>query len=154
MSKLPTLPKLGGMQRPGGLKLPGGAGGRPPLPAMVQPRRNGLDELDPTGDLQADSDAELGAMEKGFRERMAEESSRFDAATSSGEYFVVCFATGEQAGAFLAQLANHISSVRIGTDDLVVDGRDLARWLKFDIPDGRAVGKVQKIDADLKARAR
>lgn len=147
--KLPVMPKPGPMPKPGGIGW-----GRAPLPAMLQPRRNGLDELKPTGDLQADSDAELGEMEKGFRERMAEESSRFDAVTSSGEYFMVCFATGEQAGAFLAQLAQHVPSVRLGTDDLVIDGRDLARWLKFDIPDGKAAGKVQKIDADLKARAR
>lgn len=146
--KLPTLPKPGAIPKPGGLAK------KNPLPAMMQPLRNPLDAVKQTGDLQSDSDAELGAMETGFRSRMAEEAARFGAATDSGEYFIVCFANGDQAGAFLAQLAAHVSSVRLGSDDLVIDGRDLARWLKFDLPDGKPVGKVQKIDADLKARVR
>lgn len=146
--KLPTLPKPGAIPKPGGLAK------KNPLPAMMQPLRNPLDAVKQTGDLQADSDAELGAMETGFRSRMAEEAARFGAATDSGEYFIVCFSSGDQCGAFLAALADKVSSIRIGTDDLVVDGRDLARYLKIDIPDGRAVGKVQKLDRDYVARTR
>lgn len=125
-----------------------------PLPAMVVPNKTALDNLKPTGSLQGDVDAEFEAIDQGFRDRMKQEEQRFDAATGSGEYFIVCFANGEQCGAFLAQLAAKVSSIKLDTDDLVVDGRDLARALGFAIPPAKAVGKLGKIDPDLKARSR
>jgi hypothetical protein len=150
--KIP-LPKLG-LSKPVMMKPPPMGTRRPPLPAMRIPDRNPLEEIDPTGDLQADVNAELGAVEQGFRERMKAEEERRDAATGSGEYFIVCFANGEQCGAFLQGLAQHVSSIKLGTDDLVIDGRDLAKYLKIEIPDGKAVGKVKKIDRDWSKRSK
>lgn len=148
--KLPFPMKPGAMPKPGG--LPGL--GKKPLPAMEIPGKTPLDKLKPTDDLQADADAEIAAMDEGFRSRMKAEEARKDAATGSGEYFIVCFANGEQCAAFMQQLAQHVPSIKIDSDDLVVDGRDLARWLKMPIPPATAVGKLQKIDPDLKARSR
>lgn len=128
--------------------------GRPPLPAMTVPNKNPLDSLKPSDSLQTDVDAEIDAMDAGFRERMKQEQERFDEATGSGEYFIVCFANGAQCGEFLRQLAPNVPSIKIDSDDLVVDGRDLAKFLKIEIPAGTAVGKLGKVDADFKARAK
>lgn len=147
----PQLPKPGGFA---GMLRPTLPGAKKILPAMEIPNKTTLDGLKPTDDLQADVDAEISAMDAGFRDRMKAEELRKDAATGSGEYFIVCFADGSQCAAFMQQLAQHVASVKIDSDDLVVDGRDMARWLKFEIPAARAVGKLQKIDPELKARSR
>lgn len=125
-----------------------------PLPAMVVPNENPLDNVKPTGSIEGDVQAELTEMEKGFRERAKQEAERFDAATGAGEYFIVCFANGTQCDAFLRQLAAKVATIKLDTDDLVVDGRELAKALGYEIPPATAVGKLQKPDADFKARAR
>jgi hypothetical protein len=148
---IPGRPSLGLAKPKLGGAIPGL--GKKPLPAMEVPSKTPLDKLKPTADLQHDVDAEIGAMDEGFRARMKAEAERFDAATGSGEYFIVCFANGAQCGAFLAGLAEYVASVRINENDLVVDGRDLARHMGIPIPDAKAVGKLPKIDPDLKHRS-
>lgn len=149
--KIPGIPKIG----MGGAKKPPALGAkRSPLPAMVVPNKNPLDAVKPSGSLQGDCDAEVGAIAQGFRERMKAEMERKDAATELGEYFVVCFANAAQAAAFLAAIQPNVPSIKLGEDDLVIDGRDLARWLKIELPDGKAVGKEQKLDRDWQKRSR
>ena len=146
-------PRPGAGPKPTMMKPPQIGPKRSPLPALAIPDKNPLDELEPTDDLQKDSDAEIETIDQGFRDRMKTEQDRKDAATGIGEYTIVCFANGAQCAAFLQAIAPHVPSLKLGVNDMVIDGRDLAKWLKIDLPDAKAVGKEQKIDRDWARRA-
>jgi hypothetical protein len=95
----------------------------------AEPEPDPLDNVDYTGDLAADSAAELDALAIGFRERTKREDERFRLATDSEYWFVLCFKSREEKDAFL-QAAR---LVHIG--DKYLDGRAAALVLGVDLPD-------------------
>lgn len=95
-----------------------------------------------TGNPEVDSRADLDAVQKGFRERMKNESNRFELATDSEYWFAACFQTREQKEAFLKAID------LIAHGDKYIDGRLLAEKLGIEVPDAnvpyRAEGKIDK----------
>ena len=133
-----ALPKPQGLSKP----LPV----RKPLQTL-EPAPDPIEgQVDYTGQIDTDAAAELGAVEKGFRERMREEADRFKGATASDFYTCVVFDDGEQCTAFLKAL---------GLDkggDLFVDGRVLADKLGIELPKSQlntAAPRKSKIDPKL-----
>lgn len=55
-----------------------------------------------TGDLEADSKAELGALAAGWRERTSTEADRYKNTTDSEYWFALCFKTRADKEKFLA----------------------------------------------------
>ena len=80
-----------------------------------------------TGNIEADSAAELDALAQGFRQRRDAEEKRFKAATDSEYWFAVCFKDRASKDEFLKT----IKAVRLG--DKYVDGHALARLLGVDL---------------------
>jgi hypothetical protein len=68
----------------------------------AEPEPDPLAEVEYSGDLAADSAAELDALAKGFRERTKREDDRFRLATDSEYWFVLCFKSRADKDAFLA----------------------------------------------------
>ncbi|GAB3873816.1 hypothetical protein GCM10029964_014710 [Kibdelosporangium lantanae] len=95
----------------------------------ADPEPDPLAEVDYTGDLEADSRAELDELHRGFRERAAKEDERFRLATDSEFWFCVCFKSREDKDAFLAAAG----LVVIG--DKYLDGYATARTLNVPMPD-------------------
>ncbi len=82
-----------------------------------------LAEVEYTGDLAADCDAEFTALAAGFRQRRDAEAQRFRAATDSEYWFAVCFKDRASKDAFLKA----IKATRLG--DKYIDGHALAQLL-------------------------
>ncbi|MCU1680179.1 MAG: hypothetical protein JWQ81_918 [Amycolatopsis sp.] len=103
--------------------------GNPTSQADLLAQLNADPEPDPlagveyTGDLAADSDAELDALAKGFRERTKREDERFRLATDSEFWFAVCFKTRKDKDAFLA------AARLLAVGDKYLDGYAVARVL-------------------------
>ncbi|WNV82226.1 hypothetical protein [Umezawaea sp. Da 62-37] len=95
----------------------------------AEPEPDPLADVDYTGDLAADSAAELDALAIGFRERTKREDERFRLATDSEYWFALCFKSREEKDAFL-QAAR---LVHIG--DKYLDGRAAAMALGVELPD-------------------
>lgn len=92
-----------------------------PPPKMVE-----LPEI--TGDTEADSLADLNAVQAGFRERYKQESKRFELATDSEYWACICFQTREQKERFLSAL----KIIEFG--DKFLDGQLVAQRLGVDLP--------------------
>lgn len=84
-----------------------------------------------TGDAEADSMADLDAVQAGFRKRAADDASRKALATDTEYWACLCFQTRAQKDAFLAAL----DLLSIG--DKYLDGREVAKKLGVEIPDER-----------------
>jgi len=84
-----------------------------------------------TGDAEADSLADLDAVQKGFRDRMKEENDRFQLATDSEYWACICFQTREQKEAFLTAL----DIIKFG--DKYLDGQKVAEALKIQLPESK-----------------
>lgn len=97
-----------------------GFGGGP----KVKPAADPLAGVEYSGDLAADSAAELSAMEQAYRDRAKAEADRFRGATDSEFWFAVCFTSREEKEAFLAGFG----LARLG--DKYIDGRALAKALR------------------------
>lgn len=82
-----------------------------------------------TGDLQADSAAELEALKKGMADRAKAEADRFKKATDSEHWFAVCFKSREEKEAFLR--AMKLSKKFMG--DKYLDGHKWAKMLDIDL---------------------
>jgi len=76
-----------------------------------------------TGDVEKDSEAELDALQKGFRDAIKREDKRFELATDSEYWFCVCFQSREQCNAFLKAM----DLLEIG--DKYLDGQEVAKKL-------------------------
>jgi hypothetical protein len=76
-----------------------------------------------TGDLEQDATAELTALQKGFRDRAAQEQARYWQAVDSEHWICVCFKTREAKEEFLRtfNLLQH--------GDKYLDGDKVARTL-------------------------
>lgn len=81
-----------------------------------------------TGDHEADSKADLGAVENGFRKRAADEGARKRLATDSEYWACICFQTREQKEAFLTALR------LIEFGDKYLDGQVVAERLGVELP--------------------
>ena len=86
-----------------------------------------LADVEYTGDLAADSAAELSAMGQAYRDRAQAEASRFRQATDSEFWFAVCFTSREEKETFLKEFGLD----RLGglSTDKYIDGRALTRAL-------------------------
>ena len=119
--RLPT-PSARGPSVP---RLPKGP--RAVLPIDI-PAPDPLADLETSGDIEADTDAQLGAIETGFRARMKAEAERFAGATSTDYYCALVFQNGDQLQAFLSKAGIGKPGARF------VDGVELAAALGIDIP--------------------
>lgn len=94
----------------------------------AEPEPDPLADVEYTGDLATDSEAELDALAKGFRERTKREDERFRLATDSEYWFAVCFKTREDKDAFLA------AARLMAIGDKYLDGYAVARTLGIPMP--------------------
>lgn len=94
----------------------------------AEPEPDPLAQVDYTGDLEADSAAELDALAQGFRDRTARENDRFRLATDSEYWFCVCFKSRQDKDTFLA--AAGLNSI----GDKYLDGYAVARVLGIEMP--------------------
>ncbi len=94
---------------------------------------NGVDDplkdVEYTGDLPADSAAEMTALQQGFKQRAEAEKDRFRKATDSEFWFAVCFTSREDKEAFL-KAANAKKNLM---GDKYLDGYKLAKLLGLDM---------------------
>ena len=95
-----------------------------------------------TGNPEADSKADLDAVQQGFRDRIKNENNRFELATDSEYWFAACFQTREQKEVFLKAMDLIVHG------DKYIDGRLLAEKLGVELPDAdvpyRTEGKIDK----------
>ncbi|OFT64108.1 hypothetical protein HMPREF3148_04335 [Corynebacterium sp. HMSC05D08] len=121
----------------GGFGGSGFAGGGNGIRPLKNPHKDPFEQLgEPTGDLQKDSDDEVGALSEaldGFKKRMKKERNRFSYAVDAGYWAGLCFKTSEDLDAFLQAVAP------INLYRGHVDGYELAEKLGIDVdwPDGR-----------------
>ena len=96
-----------------------------------------------TGNPEADSAADLDAVQQGFRNRAKQESDRFALATDSEYWAAICFQTREQKEAFLSAL----KLLEFG--DKYLDGRLVAERLGVKLPESQVPYKPEpKLDKD------
>lgn len=88
-----------------------------------------LADVQYTGDLQADTDAEFEALKQGYRARASAEADRFRNATDSEYWFAVCFKSREDKEKFLAAVK---AKPRLHGDKYL-DGYQLAKLLGVDL---------------------
>jgi hypothetical protein len=133
MSKKPQIttnkPQLG-------TGKPSLSGGRPkltknPLARIFEPPAgfDPLGEVEQTGDLETDAQAETSALLSGFQDRARQEAARFELATDSEFWFAVYFQSREQKEAFL-QLLDWLSE-----GDKYLNGLALAEKLGLKLPE-------------------
>ena len=87
-----------------------------------------VDIPEQTGDAEADSAADLDAVQAGFRKRAKDEGKRFALATDTEYWSCICFQTREQKEAFLAA----IGVLQYG--DKYLDGALVAKALGIEVP--------------------
>ncbi|EMK1731267.1 hypothetical protein V8N76_004573 [Salmonella enterica] len=101
-----------------------------------------VDMPEVTGDIEADTKADLDAMQQAFRDSLKREDKRFELATDTEFWVAVCFQTREQKEVFLRALA------MIEEGDKYIDGQRLAERLNIPLPEGNVPykpdGKVIK----------
>lgn len=81
-----------------------------------------------TGNAETDSEAELDAVQAGFRQRARDEGKRFELATDSEYWACICFQTREQKEAFLSALK------LLPFGDKYLDGQLVADQLGVKLP--------------------
>ena len=94
----------------------------------AEPEPDPLADVEYTGDLATDAEAELDALAKGFRERTKREDERFRLATDSEYWFVLCFKSREDKDAFLR------AARLMAIGDKYLDGYAVARQLGIEMP--------------------
>ncbi|MGI8310685.1 hypothetical protein [Saccharopolyspora hattusasensis] len=102
----------------------------------AEPEPDPLEGVNYTGDIEADSAAELDALAKGFRERTKREDERFRLATDSEYWFAVCFRTREDKDAFLK------AARLMAIGDKYLDGYAVARTLGIPMPTNEEGGET------------
>lgn len=81
-----------------------------------------------TGDAEVDSAADLGEVERGFRARMKDDSSRKALATDTEYWACLCFQSRAQKDAFLQTLGLLVLG------DKYIDGQRAAKMLGIELP--------------------
>ena len=116
---------------------------RDPLPSMAK-APDPLKGVKLPDDIEESPQVELTAVQKGFRERAAQEADRFQDATDSGYYFCGVFANRAQLDAFLDYIGMK------GKGDLFIDGREMCAALGIQLPPAeiRPASRA-KIDKDF-----
>jgi len=118
---------------------------RPQMGAKLAHQEKAKDPLKGLPDLEDPekaADQELTALQVGFRERAAQEAARFGEVTASGYYLVLVFQNEDQCDAFAdASGVDHKGEV-------FIDGRDMARAMKIDLP--KVETKVSKPNINKK----
>lgn len=94
----------------------------------AEPEPDPLADVEYTGDLATDSNAELDALAQGFRDRTKREDERFRLATDSEYWFAVCFKSREDKEAFLR------GARLLAVGDKYLDGYVVARTLGITMP--------------------
>lgn len=94
----------------------------------ADPDPDPLENVDYSGDEEADAHAELDALHRGFRERAAREAERMMLATETEYWFCVCFKTRQDKEDFLAAA----ELLLIG--DKYLDGYATAKQLGITMP--------------------
>lgn len=98
---------------------------------------------EPVGNPEADSSADLDAVQAGFRNRAKQEADRFALATDSEYWAAICFQTREQKETFLSAL----KLLEFG--DKYLDGRLVAERLGVKLPESQVPYKPEpKLDKD------
>ena len=122
---------------------------RPTLPSLkaAPDPLNGLPE---TGSAETDAEQELDAVQSGFRDRAKKEARRFQDATDTGYYCCIVMENRDQVDALLEHLRGMGASI---PEDLYIDGREIARVLRCELPrrgqGGGTPGKVDKTFAGM-----
>lgn len=106
---------------------------RAPLPSLAK-APDPLKGVESSDDIEKGVEIELDAVQQGFRDRAAQEAQRFEDATDTGYYSCLVFENRAQLDAFLEGIGMQ------GESDLYLDGREVARKMKIDIPTGGARG--------------
>lgn len=147
MPKLPSLPPV--IRRTGLPPMPARPSAKPQQLPEFMPANDPLASVKYTGDIDADVAAELGALEAGFREREAKETTRMTNEIDSENWFAVVFETRAQKEEFLAKLR------LLDIGDKYFDGRDVAKVLGVELsPSGREYRPEPRIDPKLAALAK
>jgi hypothetical protein len=94
----------------------------------AEPEPDPLADVEYTGNLEADSAAELDAVQQGFRDRTKREDERFRLVTDSEYWFVLCFKSREDKEAFLK------AAGLMAVGDKYLDGYAAARVLGIPMP--------------------
>lgn len=102
-----------------------------------------VEQIEPSGNPEADSAADLDALQQGFRNRAKAENDRFALATDSEYWACLCFQTREQKDHFLSVL----KILEFG--DKYLDGRLVAERLGVKLPESQVPYKPEpKLDKD------
>lgn len=121
---------------------------RAPLPSMAK-APDPLKGVKLPDDIEESPAVELNAVQKGFRERAAQEAARFEDATDTGYYSCLVFENRAQLDAFLAGIG------MLNKGDLYIDGREVAAKMGIVLPVAeRRAGSQPKIDSKLASLAR
>ena len=102
---------------------------RKKLKEQPNPQFVDMDSIEYTENPELDSELELDAVAKGFRERAKNETNRFALATDSEYWACICFQTREQKDAFLKAL----NLFNLG--DKYLDGQEVAEVLGIELPE-------------------
>lgn len=93
-----------------------------------QPNPQYVDIPPQTGNPEADSAADLNALQAGFKKRASDEARRFALATDTEYWACLCFQTREQKEAFLAAVGiDHLG-------DKYIDGQAAAKAMGIALP--------------------
>ncbi len=102
-----------------------------------------VEQIEASGNPEADSAADLDALQQGFRNRAKAENDRFALATDSEYWACLCFQTREQKDHFLSVL----KILEFG--DKYLDGRLVAERLGVKLPESQVPYKPEpKLDKD------
>lgn len=104
-----------------------GSGRRKSFVAAAAAVPDPLAKVEYSGNVEADSAAELGALEEAFRGRKSQEDERFQLATDSEYWVALCFPSRKVKDAFLRAA----KTARLG--DKYVDGLQFARALGIEV---------------------
>ena len=100
-------------------------GGRKPVQLKGTAADDPLADVEYTGSLEADCDAEFAAIDDAYRDRAKAEEKRFTKATDSEYWLAVCFADREEKERFLKAVGVKMNLL----GDKYLTGRDLATAL-------------------------
>lgn len=112
------------------VKPPGQKQRPAPLSNSAQAAGDPLARVEYTGNVEADAEAELSELLKGFRQRAKEEQERYVLATDSEFWFAVCFRSRDHKEAFLQALG----ATLLG--DKYLDGHQLATLMGIELGGG------------------
>lgn len=133
------------------MKFPNKKAAKPPSikeqKAMLQ-IPDPLADVEETGDLEADTEAEFSAILDGYAKRQKQDQDRFRLAVDTEFWFAVCFQSREQKDRFLAAMGWIING------DKYIDGTWLCEQYGIQIEPVRLANKKTRKDKKWQALAR